>query len=166
MYWLMQSSMVNGEWSIMDVKLETEEVIHKSAIQDSQVADHRPQPTDNSDWRTMLSESWNDEEKDSNSTHSPFPTHHSPIPSAIYNLGTGKARSFYDLAAATFRGLETGAQHCVYRHARRSPGQVPVFYRKPTCTNYIMQVILQTIYTLEEGVDDYVRHYLAKGMMY
>lgn len=83
----------------------------------------------------------------------------------LYNLGTGKARSFYDLVAATFNGLdkETAVQFI----------DMPIDIRDKY--QYFTEANMQKLhaagyndkfYTLEEGVDDYVRNYLSKQAFY
>lgn len=92
-------------------------------------------------------------------------TYNQQFTSGIYNLGTGKARSFNDLVKATFAGLDkhpnimfidmpedirdkyqyfTEANMYKLRHAD---------YREP-------------FYSLEEGIDDYVRNYLSAGKIW
>ena len=88
-----------------------------------------------------------------------------PVPSGIYNLGTGKARSFEDLVKATFSGID------------KSP--VIEFIDMPEdirdkyqyFTEADMAKLRAAGYTapftsLEEGVGDYVRNYLATGNYY
>jgi ADP-L-glycero-D-manno-heptose 6-epimerase len=87
------------------------------------------------------------------------------VPSAIYNLGTGKARSFYDLAAATFSGLGMEPNITFID----MPGDIRDKYQYFTEAN--MKKLIDTGYTepfysLEEGVTDYVSNYLVKGMFY
>ncbi|HSK13296.1 MAG TPA: ADP-glyceromanno-heptose 6-epimerase [Phnomibacter sp.] len=82
--------------------------------------------------------------------------------SGLYNLGTGKARSFYDLAAATFRGMDL-EPNIVFIDM---PEDIRDKYQYFTEAN--MGKLRQAGYdapftTLEEGVDDYVRHYLRSG---
>ena len=89
----------------------------------------------------------------------------SAVPSAIYNLGTGKARSFYDLAAATFRGLDLDPNIQFID----MPEDIRDKYQYFTQAN--MQKLRNagytgTFYSLEEGVADYVRNYLAKSQLY
>lgn len=88
-------------------------------------------------------------------------TEHRPA-SGIYNLGTGKARSFEDLVKATYRGLDLPPS---IRYIDM-PGDIRDKYQYFTQAN--MDKLRWAGYhdefhTLEEGVDDYVRHYLAKG---
>ncbi len=77
----------------------------------------------------------------------------------LYNLGTGKARSFYDLAAASFKGLDLPTNIAFID----MPEDLRETYQYFTEAN--MQKLQKAgytnhFYTLEEGVDDYVRHYL------
>ncbi|CAN5445440.1 ADP-glyceromanno-heptose 6-epimerase [soil metagenome] len=85
--------------------------------------------------------------------------------SAIFNLGTGKARSFYDLAAATFSGLDLEPNI----NFIDMPEDIRDKYQYFTEAN--MQKLkdagyTQPFYSLEEGVTDYVRNYLAKNSLY
>ena len=77
----------------------------------------------------------------------------------LYNLGTGTARSFYDLAAATFNGLDLKPNI----EFIDMPEDIRDKYQYFTEAN--MQKLHNAGYsnkffTLEEGVDDYVRNYL------
>lgn len=85
--------------------------------------------------------------------------------SAIYNLGTGKARSFNDLVKATFAGLD--------KEPRIRYIDMPEDIRDKY--QYFTEADMQKLrdagytaafYSLEEGVDDYVRHYLRVGKKY
>lgn len=89
----------------------------------------------------------------------------SSLVSGLYNLGTGKARSFYDLAAATFRGLDL-EPNIVFIDM---PEDIRDKYQYFTEAN--MQKLKDAGYsgaftTLEEGVDDYVRNYLKEARFY
>jgi len=99
-------------------------------------------------------------------THdSPHTTHHSPLTAAIYNLGTGKARSFNDLAKATFAGLDLQPQ-IEYIDI---PGDIRDKYQYFTEANMDKLEAAgysKEFYSLEKGVDDYVRNYLAKNEFY
>jgi ADP-L-glycero-D-manno-heptose 6-epimerase len=79
--------------------------------------------------------------------------------SGLYNLGTGQARSFYDLAAATFRALDLQPNI----EFIDMPEDIRDKYQYFTEAN--MQKLCDAGYTeaftsLEAGVDDYVRQYL------
>ena len=85
--------------------------------------------------------------------------------SGIYNLGTGTARSFYDLAASTFRGLNLDPNI----EFVDMPIDIRDKYQYFTEAN--MQKLHQAgytepFYTLEAGVDDYVRNYLSIGKIW
>lgn len=84
-----------------------------------------------------------------------------PAP-GLYNLGTGKARSFMDLAKATFAGLDLPADIRFIDMPEDIRDKYQYF------TEADMSKLRSAGYdrpfkTLEEGVDDYVRHYLAPG---
>ena len=85
--------------------------------------------------------------------------------SAIYNLGTGIARSFNDLVKATYAGID------------RQPSieyiDIPLDIRDnyQYFTEAKMDKLRSTGYegeffSLEKGVDDYVRNYLSKNSFY
>lgn len=89
----------------------------------------------------------------------------SDFSSGIYNLGTGTARTFQDLVNATFAGLdlEPNIQFI------DMPLDIRDKYQYFTEAN--MQKLRDAgysndFYSLEEGVDDYVRNYLAKNRYY
>jgi len=85
--------------------------------------------------------------------------------SGIYNLGTGKARAFEDLVKATFAGLDLPSK---IRYIDM-PEDIRSTYQYFTEAN--MQKLRDAgytaaFYTLEDGVGDYVRNYLAKDGRY
>jgi ADP-L-glycero-D-manno-heptose 6-epimerase len=89
----------------------------------------------------------------------------SKLSSGIYNLGTGKARTFEDLVKATFTGLDMQPKIQFID----MPEDIRDKYQYFTEAN--MQKLKSAGYTddfysLEEGVDDYVRNYLAKNRYY
>ena len=82
----------------------------------------------------------------------------------LYNLGTGKARSFQDLAANTFRamGLEPNISFI------DTPGDIRATYQYFTEAN--MSKLREAgyekdFYSLEEGIEDYVKGYLLEERM-
>ncbi len=88
-----------------------------------------------------------------------------PTNNGLYNLGTGQARSFYDLAVATFDGLDKTADIKFID----MPEDIRDKYQYFTEAN--MQKLRnigyqQPFYSLEKGVDDYVRHYLKPQKFY
>ena len=79
--------------------------------------------------------------------------------SGLYNLGTGKARTFWDLASNTFRsmGLEPTISFI------DTPADIRAFYQY--FTEARMDKLQQIGYTanfhsLEQGIEDYVKNYL------
>ena len=85
----------------------------------------------------------------------------SSVASGLYNLGTGQARSFYDLASATFRGMDL-EPNIVFIDM---PEDIRDKYQYFTEAN--MDKLRKAGYTdaftsLEDGVDDYLRNYLRK----
>lgn len=85
--------------------------------------------------------------------------------SGIYNLGTGKARTFLDLATATFRALNLGPNISFVD----TPEDIRDKYQYYTQANMAkLQGIGYTepFTTLEDGVEEYVREYLEKKEYY
>lgn len=85
-----------------------------------------------------------------------------PEINGLFNLGTGKARSFYDLAVATFRAmnLEPNIKYIEMPETLRPKYQ----YFTEAVMDKLRAVGYQEPFTsLEEGARDYVCNYLAKG---
>ena len=87
------------------------------------------------------------------------------IPSGLYNLGTGIARSFNDLAKATFAAMELKT---VIDYID-TPDDIRDKYQYST-TAIMKKLKLagyeKNFFTLEEGVEDYVRNYLSENSFY
>jgi len=82
--------------------------------------------------------------------------------SGIYNLGTGQARSFLDLAMATFRSMD--------RKPELEFIDTPVDIRDKY--QYFTEAKMEKLheagfeepfYTLEEGIEEYVQEFLISG---
>ncbi|MCZ2486054.1 ADP-glyceromanno-heptose 6-epimerase [Aquirufa antheringensis] len=85
--------------------------------------------------------------------------------SGIYNLGTGKARSFNDLGKATFAAL--GLVPSI--HYIDTPADIRDKYQYFTEANMAKLRAIgftKEFTSLEEGVKDYVQNYLAKQLYY
>jgi ADP-L-glycero-D-manno-heptose 6-epimerase len=84
--------------------------------------------------------------------------------SAIYNLGTGKARSFEDLVKATFAGLDLPAniQYIDMPEDIRDKYQ---YFTEASMEKLRKAGYTEEFYSLEKGVDDYVRNYLAPSKL-
>ena len=77
----------------------------------------------------------------------------------LYNLGTGKARSFYDLAAASFKGLDL-EPNIEFIDMPEDIRETYQYFTEANMQKLQNAWYLNHFYTLEEGVDDYVRNYL------
>jgi ADP-L-glycero-D-manno-heptose 6-epimerase len=87
------------------------------------------------------------------------------IPSGLYNLGTGRARTFEDLVTATFAGLDMNA-HIQYIDMPEDIRDTYQYFTQANMKKLADAGYVNKFYTLEEGVDDYVRNYLATGSYY
>lgn len=85
--------------------------------------------------------------------------------SAIYNLGTGEARTFNDLVKATFNGmnLQTVIEYIDMPEDIRDKYQ---YFTEANMDKLKAAGYTMPFFTLEKGVDDYVRHYLSKNEFY
>jgi ADP-L-glycero-D-manno-heptose 6-epimerase len=84
------------------------------------------------------------------------------LPSGLYNLGTGHARSFYDLASATFRGLDL-EPNIVFIDMPEDIRDKYQYFTEANMDKLRAAGYTDEFYSLEEGVDDYVRNYLRKS---
>ena len=82
------------------------------------------------------------------------------IPNGLYNLGTGKARSFYDLAAATFSGMGL-APNIDFIDMPEDIRDKYQYFTEANMTKLRNAGYNQPFYSLEEGVNDYVANYLG-----
>lgn len=84
-----------------------------------------------------------------------------PKVNGLFNLGTGTARSFYDLAKATFEalGLEPNIKFVEMPETLRKKYQ---YYTQANMEKLREAGYEEAFYTLEEGCRDYVTNYLAK----
>eukprot|EP00897_Mesotaenium_endlicherianum_P003583 jgi/Mesen1/3252/ME001874S02314 len=78
----------------------------------------------------------------------------------LYNLGTGKARSFNDLVKATFAGLDK-APNIVFIDMPEDIRDKYQYFTEANMQKLHHAGYTDDFYSLEEGVNDYVRHYLA-----
>jgi ADP-L-glycero-D-manno-heptose 6-epimerase len=88
-----------------------------------------------------------------------------PITSGIYNLGTGKARAFKDLVAATFAGLDMQPK-IEYIDMPEDIRDKYQYFTEANMEKLRAAGYTARFYSLEEGVDDYVRNYLKAGKIY
>ena len=81
--------------------------------------------------------------------------------SAIYNLGTGKARTFADLVAATFSslGLKTNIRYIDMPEDIREKYQ---YFTEANMKKLRDAGYTDSFYSLEDGIRDYVQQFLVK----
>ena len=80
--------------------------------------------------------------------------------SGLYNLGTGIARSFLDLTKATFKALNKTAE-ISFIDTPEDIRDKYQYYTKANMSKLIESGYSKPFYTLEDGVKDYVKHYLS-----
>jgi ADP-L-glycero-D-manno-heptose 6-epimerase len=85
--------------------------------------------------------------------------------SGIYNVGTGKARSFNDLVKATFSGLDRNTE-IEYIDMPKDIRDTYQYYTQAEMQKIKNAGYNENMFSLEEGVDDYVRNYLSKKQYY
>jgi ADP-L-glycero-D-manno-heptose 6-epimerase len=79
----------------------------------------------------------------------------------LYNLGTGNARSFYDLAKATFKGLGK-EPNIVFVDMPLDIREKYQYFTEANMSKLRNAGYTADFYTLEDGVVDYVTNYLVK----
>jgi ADP-L-glycero-D-manno-heptose 6-epimerase len=87
-----------------------------------------------------------------------------PAP-GIYNLGTGKARAFEDLVKATFAGLDK-APNIEFIDMPEDIRDKYQYFTEANMQKLRAAGYAAPFYSLEAGVQDYVRHYLAPKNFY
>ena len=97
--------------------------------------------------------------------HEMFAQQWSKEKNGLYNLGTGQARSFYDLAANTFiaQGLQPNIEFIDMPLDIRDKYQ---YFTEANMNKLRTAGYTAPFSTLEEGVGDYVANYLVKKQMY
>jgi ADP-L-glycero-D-manno-heptose 6-epimerase len=83
----------------------------------------------------------------------------------IYNLGTGKARTFTDLVNATFKGLDL-APNIQFIDMPLDIRDKYQYFTEADMHKLHKVGYDQPFYSLELGVDDYVRNYLAASKQF
>jgi ADP-L-glycero-D-manno-heptose 6-epimerase len=85
--------------------------------------------------------------------------------SAIYNLGTGRARSFNDLVRSTFAGLDLPPD-IEYIDIPEDIRDKYQYFTEANMDKLRAAGYTKEFYSLEKGVNDYVRNYLTKNEFY
>ena len=83
----------------------------------------------------------------------------------IYNVGTGNARSFNDLVKATFSGLDRKPE-IEYIDMPEDIRNTYQYYTQADMQKIHDAGYNENMFSLEEGVDDYVRNYLSQKKYY
>jgi len=82
--------------------------------------------------------------------------------SGLYNLGTGKARTFYDLANATFKALEIESV-IEFVDTPEDIRDKYQYFTEADMGKLFKADYDNPFYSLEKGIDDYVKNYLVEG---
>jgi ADP-L-glycero-D-manno-heptose 6-epimerase len=87
------------------------------------------------------------------------------VPNGIYNLGTGQARTFLDLAKNTFKAM--GAKENI--EFVDTPADIRdkyQYFTEATMEKLKKAGYHKKFHSLEEGIEDYVKNYLSKQAYY
>ncbi len=85
--------------------------------------------------------------------------------SGLYNLGTGKARSFLDLAKATFKAMGV-KENISFIDTPEDIRDKYQYFTEANMQKLLNQGYAVPFYDLESGVEDYVQEFLMKGDYY
>lgn len=85
--------------------------------------------------------------------------------SGIYNLGTGKARTFNDLVKATFTGLDLPSR-IEYIDMPEDIRNTYQYFTEAKMEKLRSVGYMDEFYSLERGIDDYVRNYLCREKIF
>lgn len=88
-----------------------------------------------------------------------------PVENGIYNLGTGKARTFEDLVKSTFAALDL-PPNIVYIDMPFDIRDKYQYFTEANMNKLKSAGYHETFYSLEKGIDDYVRTYLSGKKYY
>jgi ADP-L-glycero-D-manno-heptose 6-epimerase len=83
----------------------------------------------------------------------------------LYNIGTGQARPFNDLVKATFAALDLDPQ-IKYIDMPADIRDKYQYFTEAKMEKIKAAGYTEPLYSLEEGVNDYVRNYLAENKYY
>jgi ADP-L-glycero-D-manno-heptose 6-epimerase len=82
--------------------------------------------------------------------------------SGIYNLGTGQARSFLDLATATFRSMDKKPE-IEFIDTPIDIRDKYQYFTEAKMEKLQEAGFAEPFYTLEEGIEEYVQEFLISG---
>ena len=100
-----------------------------------------------------------------NEVSTPLATSHPPLATGLYNLGTGKARTFNDLAKVTFAamGKEPVIEYINMPEDIRDKYQ---YFTQADMNKLRKAGYKEEFFSLEDGVTDYVKNYLQAKKYY
>lgn len=85
--------------------------------------------------------------------------------SGLYNLGTGKARSFHDLATLTFRAMDL-EPNIAFIDTPEDIRDNYQYFTEADMSKLRAAGYQDQFHSLEEGISDYVRNYLAEDKIW
>ena len=85
--------------------------------------------------------------------------------SGIYNMGTGKARTFIDLAKATFKAMNK-KENIEFIDTPEDIREKYQYFTEADMSKLRSLDYNIPFFSLEEGVDDYIQAYLSNGIYY
>lgn len=85
--------------------------------------------------------------------------------SGIYNLGSGKARTFLDLTKSTFKNMDK-AENISFIDTPADIRDKYQYFTEANMDKLKSIGYFRPFYTLEEGIEDYVKGYLLTGKYY
>jgi ADP-L-glycero-D-manno-heptose 6-epimerase len=85
--------------------------------------------------------------------------------SGLYNLGSGKARTFLDLTKATFKAMDK-PENISFIPTPEDIRDKYQYFTEANMSKLINSGYKKIFYTLEEGVEDYVKNYLIPNKYY
>jgi ADP-L-glycero-D-manno-heptose 6-epimerase len=83
----------------------------------------------------------------------------------LYNIGTENARTFNELVTATFTALDL-QPNIEYIEMPGDIKEKYQYYTEANITKLRLVGYVDEFYSLEDGISDYVRNYLATNNMY
>ena len=84
------------------------------------------------------------------------------VESGIYNLGSGKARTFLDLVRATFEAMNR-EENIGFIDTPEDIRDKYQYFTEADMTKLVSQGYSKGFHTLEQGVEDYVKNYLMEN---
>ena len=85
--------------------------------------------------------------------------------SGLYNVGTGQARTFLDLAKATFKALEV-EENISFIDTPKDIRATYQYFTEANIKKLRAVGYKKKFYSLEDGIGDYVKNYLKRKKIY